>query len=92
MTNHDSEAPQTDSEGHGAPVYHSRWMTCDDCECSTVIERMDSGVPDENEWEEFGRCLVCGSSQLHWNADEDTVADRYWRMGRASVTRPAESA
>jgi hypothetical protein len=64
-------------------------MVCDECECSTLIERNDDrGVPDENEWEEFGRCLVCGSSQLHWNADTDTVADRYWRMGRASTIPP----
>ncbi len=82
-------AALTNSEGN--PVYKSRWVACDDCGCSTVIERDDErGVPDETEWDEFPRCLVCGSSQTHWNADQDTVADCYWRKGKSyAVSRAA---
>ena len=77
MTDHTTEQDPS--------VYRSRWVACDECEHVTIIERDDSrGVPDETEWEEFGRCLVCGSSQLHWNADESTVADQYWRKGVAA--------
>jgi len=68
-------------------IYRSRWVVCDDCGCSTVIENRDdpAGVPDENDWHEFPRCLVCGSSQMHWNADGTTVDDAYWAKGQLAM-------
>lgn len=64
-------------------VYRSRWEICDDCECVTLIERDDDrGVPDDADWEEFGRCMVCGGSLRFGNADQTTVADAYWAKGK----------
>lgn len=66
-------------------TYRSRWIVCEDCGCVTIIENRDSenGVPDPVDWDQFGTCLVCGSSQHNWNADEKTVDDQSWAKGRA---------
>lgn len=64
-------------------VYRVRYQQCDECECITIVERDDDrGVPDETEWEEFPRCMVCGGSMLHWDADEITTRDREFSLGR----------
>jgi hypothetical protein len=64
-------------------TYRVRYASCDTCECVTMIQRNDDrGVPDESEWEEFGQCLVCGGSLHGWDADEKSVDDSYWAMGR----------
>ena len=67
-------------------LYRSRYAICDDCECVTIIQRNDDrGVPEEIEWEEFGRCLVCGGSLMHFDADVKTQDDIYWALGRRSL-------
>jgi len=79
-------AEQSDQADSVPSFYRSRYAICDDCECVTIIERNDArGVPDEAEWEEFGRCLVCGGSLLHFDANPHTVDDTYWSLGRRSL-------
>lgn len=64
-------------------VFRSRWVGCENCGSVTIIENRYSkdGVPEPVDWEEFGTCLVCGKSQHHWNADEETVDDHYFARG-----------
>lgn len=51
------------------PIFRSRWMNCSNCGSSTEI-RNDDGVPDELDWETTAQCLVCGTTEANWNADE----------------------
>lgn len=80
------------NEKDAAVTYRSRYQVCDDCECVTIVQRNDArGVPDETEWDQFPRCMVCGGSMLHWDADEKSQDDIYWakgiRAGEAHVLR-----
>ncbi|WP_436702167.1 hypothetical protein [Nocardioides sp. BYT-33-1] len=64
-------------------IYRSRWLACDDCECVLIVERDDDrGVPDEQEWDEFPDCPVCGGFLgSNWNADEQTARETALRQG-----------
>lgn len=63
-------------------VYKSRWAACDTCETTVIVERdTPEGVPPDEEWENWISCPVCDASLIWGNADPDTQANTYWRMG-----------
>ncbi len=68
-------------------AYRQRWAPCETCESVVIVQRDDHrGVPDEQQWEEFPHCPVCGDSLgSHWNADEHTEQTKAWQQGSERV-------